>query len=313
MSRIKGERLAGAVLGLHLALVPAFTLTGLPGAAQPQAGPPAAQLQPEQDDALAAYRGLATWVDMFDAAPWKDPEGAVAEMAEQGVTTIFLETSNYKRPNAIFKPAKTDRFIAAAHAAGMAVIAWYVPGFDDLQRDYRRATKAIAYTTETGEGFDGFALDIEATVVDDIAKRNRRMLRLSRWLRDFVSKGYVLGAIVPDVRSTYWPNFPYQQVDALYDIFLPMAYWTHRFADGPTEVRAYIAEQLAYIRAETGDDNVAMHVIGGIAGTATKREVRAYAKALIAGGALGGSLYDFAITEANEWAELQRLRALATP
>lgn len=313
MGRVERQKLAGAVLGLHLALAPAFALTGPPGAAAPQADLPPVQLQQAQDDPLHAYRGLATWIDMFDAAPWKDPEDAVAAMAAQGVTTIFLETSNFKRPNAIFKPAKTDRFIAAAHSSGMAVIAWYVPGFDDLQRDYRRATKAISYTTGSGEGFDGFALDIEATVVDDIAKRNRRMLRLSGRLRDSVGKGYVLGAIVPDVRSRYWPNFPYRQVDALYDVFLPMAYWTHRSADGPTEVRAYIAEQLAYIRTQTGDQAVPMHVIGGIAGTTTKRAVRAYAKASINGGALGGSLYDFAITEANEWAELQRLRALASP
>jgi hypothetical protein len=300
------RRVVALAIGLHLALTPIAPATPVEPARS------AAQ-QLQAPDPLRSYRGLATWVDMFDASPWEDPEAAVARMAEQGVTTIFLETSNYKRPNAIFKPKKTGRFLAAAHAAGMAVIAWYVPGFDDLERDERRALKAINHVAESGETFDGFALDIEATVVEDIDQRNRRAIKLSKALRAAVDEDYVLGAIIPDVRSTYWPRFPYVKLDALYDVFLPMTYWTHRFADGPDEVRAYINEQLAHLRSATGDEAVAMHVIGGIAGTTTKREVRAYAKALIAGGALGGSLYDFAITEANEWAELQRLRALATP
>jgi len=41
-----------------------------------------------------AYRGLGSWVDIYDSKAWKDPSAAIADMASHGVRTLYLETSN---------------------------------------------------------------------------------------------------------------------------------------------------------------------------------------------------------------------------
>jgi hypothetical protein len=76
---------------------------------------------------------------------------------------------------------------------------------------------AIRFRLSTGQRFDSFALDIEATVVSNPATRTRRLLTLARWIRAGVGSRYPLGAITPnpiglDTLPHFWPNFPYQQL-----------------------------------------------------------------------------------------------------
>lgn len=78
---------------------------------------------------LPAYRGLASWVDIYETAALANPQGTVGIMAANEVRTIFLETSNYSRPKSIFDPEAVSGFIDAAHARGMRVVAWYLPSF----------------------------------------------------------------------------------------------------------------------------------------------------------------------------------------
>src|SRR5579859_3338794 len=74
------------------------------------------------------FRGLGTWVDIY-GTEWADPEAAVAAMAQHGVKTLYLETGNYSHPAPVYRPAEAGRFIDAAHAAGMRIVAWYLPSF----------------------------------------------------------------------------------------------------------------------------------------------------------------------------------------
>ena len=114
---------------------------------------------------LDPYRGLGTWVDIYDTGVWADPEGAVAAIAARGARTVYLETSNYSQAVPIRRPALVARFLEAAHAQGLAVVAWYLPGFLDVARDVRRSLAAISFTTMSGQTFDGFGLDIESPAV----------------------------------------------------------------------------------------------------------------------------------------------------
>src|SRR4051812_41385156 len=100
----------------------------------------------EQRD-LSAYSGLATWVDLYDPHVLKRPESSVAAMAENGVQTLFFETSNYQMRRDIVRPDRVGRFIEAAHAEGMQVVAWYLPSLTDLNRDLRRSLAALNFTS----------------------------------------------------------------------------------------------------------------------------------------------------------------------
>ena len=181
---------------------------------------------------LDVYRGLGTWIDIYDVA-WRHPETAIRRMRARGVETLYLETSNFSRGRMMVFPDGLRRFLDAAHRNGISVVAWYLPGLRDLALDVHRSLGAIRYRTPLGNAFDSFALDIESDAVARPVHRTRRLLSLSARLRAAVEPGYALGAIIPSPRRLqadvlYWPHFPYQRLADVYDVFLPMTYFTFR-------------------------------------------------------------------------------------
>ena len=259
---------------------------------------------------VGAYRGPGAWVDIYSRRELERPEAVVAALAARGVRTLYLETANYRRGRSqlIVHPRADARFLDAAHARGIRVVAWYLPGLRDLEADLARSLAAIDFETPTGEQFDGFALDIESTAVDSISRRNRAVLALSRDLRAEVGPNYALGAIVPDDLSTtcrgcLWPGFPYRSLGRLYDVFLPMAYSTFR-GRGPSFVAAYTRANIARIRRLTGRPGAPVHVIGGLADGLSGREAAAVVGGARASGALGVSLYNVGRSDPADWAAL---------
>src|SRR3954466_725034 len=95
---------------------------------------------PVERPGVGAYNGTGAWIDRYDFARLEDPEFAVAEMADYGVKTLYVETASWKVPNRIdiVAPLQTADLIAAAHSNGMNVVAWYLPGFVNLRTDMRR-------------------------------------------------------------------------------------------------------------------------------------------------------------------------------
>jgi hypothetical protein len=257
---------------------------------------------------LSAYTGLATWVDLYDPHILARPEAAVAAMADQGVRTLFLETSNYQMRQDVVRPGRVGRFVEAAHARGLQIVAWYLPSFRNLALDTRRSLAAINFMSLGGETFDSFALDIESSVVRPSTVRNARLLLLARRLRA-AAPGLSLGAIVPSPRGmqrlpAYWPAFPSLELAETFDVFLPMGYFTYRH-HLPAGSASYTSANLRLLREWTGNPALPIHAIGGLARNATAGQVRAFVKAAQSGQAIGSSLYDFADTTAQQWRELR--------
>jgi hypothetical protein len=229
-------------------------------------------------------------------------------MAKHGVRTLFLETSNYQMRQDVVRPDRVGRFVEAAHAQGLQIVAWYLPSFENLARDKRRALAAINFVSAGGESFDSFALDIESSLVHSPSVRNTRLLFLSKRIRA-AAPDLTLGAIVPSPRGMqllpkYWPAFPSAQLAATYDVFLPMGYFTYR-QHLPGGSALYTSRNLALLREWTGDPVLPIHAIGGLARNATPGQVRAFVKASLMGQAIGSSLYDFADTTPRQWLELR--------
>ena len=262
---------------------------------------------------LAAYRGLATWVDLYDGSSWADPETVVDAMAQTGVRTLFLETGNYSHAVRVYEPTVTARFIEAAHTDGMRIVAWYLPDFAHPRHDFKRALGAIRFRTPDGERFDSFGLDIESSVVKDVQLRNTRLLSLSRRLRAAVGRSYPLGAIIPSPRGMqllpqYWNPFPYRRLARIFNVFLPMGYFTYRPKDLGGAF-GYTARNIALIRQKTGKPRVAVHPIGGLADKASLKQTRDFVRATRACGVFGASLYDFSTTRAAQWPWLSHVPA----
>lgn len=271
------------------------------------APPPAAASAP-----VFCYRGLGTWVDMYDARAWDDPAAAVADMRAHGAHTLFLETSNYSWPRALNRPAAMSALVEAAHARGMKVVAWYLPGFKDLSRDWRRTKAALDFRTANGQRFDSFTLDIEASIVKDVGTRNARLRTLSKRLRAKVGARYPLGACIPSpagmaMHTAYWPRFPYRMLAGIYDVFVPMGYYTYH-GNGYSNAYRDTRDNIRIIREQTGRPTEPIHVIGGDAAKSSLTETKAYVRALRENGALGGSLYDWATTSAASWRALRNVR-----
>lgn len=259
---------------------------------------------PELD--LIAYEGLGSWVDLFNRGPWKNPSWTVGQMHRRGVRTIYLQTATYGSPRHIVHRQKVAEYITSAHQRGMTIIGWSVPSFTKWRKDLERARAGLLFETDEGERFDSFALDIEANIIDRISIRNERLLKISSGLRATAGPGYPLGAIIPDTHSRYWPSFPYKELAGLYDVMIPMGYFTFG-AHGYRNVRDYTARNIREIRANAGPDTP-IHVIGGIADDVGLPAARGFVTAIKRHRVLGASLYDFPITDDKTWKELSAIR-----
>lgn len=297
---------AGAAVSALLTLV---LFPGTSPAAEPASLPePAAPATRAPD--LTAFEGLGAWIDIFDAWAFARPKATVRRAARHGVQTLFVETSNYSRGFAVYQPSAMSRLLKAAHAKGMDVIAWYLPGFYNVGFDYRRSMAAIRFH-RNGQRFDGFGLDIEHSGLTPASKRSDRLVAISRRIDENVANDYPLSAIMPSPRGIelaggYWPNFPYDRLYPHYDVWQPMTYYTYR-VKGYADVYDYTRLNTQILHDETGDPALPIHQIGGIANRSSGRETRAFVDAVLDDALMGGSTYDMGLTGPEDWAELERL------
>ena len=243
------------------------------------------------------YKGLGTWIDVYDARAFANPEATATTIASRGVKTVYVETSNSKQSVDIVKPDALGRLVDALHHNEIEVVAWYLPTLVKPAVDLRRSLAAIQFTTPEGAGFQGFALDIEAPDVKSLTVRNARALALSRQLRAAAGRDLGLAAIIPsprgmEIRPTYWPGFPYAQLAALYDAFLPMTYFT---GTAKALMRSTATSRIARDPPHpTQNPELPIHMIAGVANRATLPEVQAFAQLVADDTHIAGwSLYDF--------------------
>lgn len=262
---------------------------------------------PEPRD-LDPYRGLGTWVDVFDYAPAytdDDPPldpAATRDMAEAGVRTLYLQAvrDDERSPDMVVDDLVVGRWLIEAHRHGLDVVAWYLPHHADADRDLDHVA-AMADFEAGGHRFDGIALDIEDTsTVSDVETRNDALVELSEEADELLGDE-VLGAIVLPpvllevVNPEFWPTFPWRDLAGSYDVWLPMSYWTQRTeASGYDDGGSYNDESTRRMRANLGEPGAPVHAIGGIGDETTPGELAAFATSAAETDAIGASIYDWA-------------------
>ena len=261
---------------------------------------------------MEAYRGLGTWVDVFDwslaytnGRPATSPED-VDRMADVGVRTLYIQAARHDGPDGPLEPERLGAFLDRAEARGLHVVAWYLPSLVDPGRDLQRL-KAIAALPHV----DAVGVDIEARDVGDTAERNRRLVELSAALRRELP-GQTIGAItlpcvlLDAVSPRYWPGFPWAELAGSYDVWLPMSYWTNRTSSsGYRDAYRYTRENVDRLRAHLGRPDAPVHPIGGIADRVSTGDVEAYKRAVADTGGIGTSIYDWRTTSAAVWPRLR--------
>jgi len=265
-----------------------------------------------------SYRGLGAWVDGFDYSPPYSSSGvpplaptALADMAAAGVQTLYLQSGRLddRSPDLLEDRWLLTEFLMRADQHDVDVIAWYLPkwGDDTVDLDHLMAAHEFG---PLGYQFDGVAVDIEWNQDGlEHEERNERFVRLSR-LFSIQTGADPTGAIVlPPVQTevinpAFWPDFPWGDVDNLYDVWLPMSYWSFRtdpYGDGYN----YNAESVRRLRENLGNPDALVHAIGGIgaqlnappSGTepyiASVDHLDGFAQSLVDTRSIGGSIYDW--------------------
>jgi hypothetical protein len=261
------------------------------------------------------FAAAGSWVSIFSGdAVWDHPRAVITRMHREGVHTLFLQTASSSSPvgSQVYRPAQVGRFLRAAHAHGMRVVAWYLPPLRDVGREYRRAMAAVDFRTPGGQRFDAFALDIEPSATTPTGTlRDDNLRRLSSRLRTAVGPTYKLGAIVPSpiglsLAPKFWPSFPYATIGQFYDVVLPMSYSTYRVS-GAAATYDYTMGNIAFLRSALGP-TVSLHMIGGNAGQSGRLETRAFVQACNDARVTGASMWHYTAYGDEDW---QEMRALA--
>ncbi len=280
---------------------------------------PARTTSPVPQRSLAPFRGLGTWVDVFDFAREFDgtlAPGAVDAMAAAGVRTIYLQAAkeHARSPGVLASSDLLGEWLERAHSRGLKVVAWYLPTFVDPDRDWAHLAAMLAFRSG-GQAFDAIGVDIESRDQADVALRNQRLVALSQRLRAAAPRtalqGIVLPPVVTDViNPQYWPDFPWRSIAGLYDVWSPMAYWTNRTPEsGWRDAHRYSTENVRRTRSNLGLPAAAVHVVGGIGDQTTAADVDGFVGAAREQRALGGSLYDYATTDPARWPALRKVPA----
>jgi hypothetical protein len=270
-------------------------------------------------DRYVPFRRLSTWVDVFDYASL-DPATAVPDMRARGVRVLFLATARFNGTTDIYDPVEAGRWLDLAHQNGIKVVGWYLPAYGDMARDVRRTLAIARFVSPGGQRFDGVGVDIER--LDEVSLAQFNQLAVSHLSQVRAQSDAMIAAIVPSPFATdpgnRWAGFPWASIGANSDVVVPMALWSFRSnPDGtpytPDQVHAWVLDQVRRARSATGRP---VTVEGGVDDPGTERtpvtgdRVARFVDAAIAGGAIGGSHYDYATTLATYWPTLARLNGL---
>lgn len=254
--------------------------------------PSAAGAEPTR---AAVFSGTGLWLDIWDAQR-RQPDRVVAIAVQRGVPVIYVETSNWKSKVDVQDPAALQRLVQLAHQQGLRVVPWYLPGFAKVATDKRRIEAAMRIGGT--DAVDGLGIDIEATIVQRAAVRARRAAQLAAWARA-TYPATPIAAIIPSPVSMYWPVFPYEELNATADAFLPMCYPSRRHS--PERIYRDTTGCVNVLRERTGNPQASVHVITGVANALSRAQLDAAARATLDAGGSGFSLYDLATTRQGGW------------
>ena len=320
---LRGYRVGGVLLGFLMFAVLTVVVradhVGDPTGERPAAATAVPSGTTAEEPVVAAnspYAGVGTWLSRYritrefgGATPPVTPADVEA-MADAGVRTLYLQpAADDPRYPGLLSTDVLGEFIVQAHAREMQVVAWYLPRFGDIAGDLRRLQSIASFRAEE-QGFDAIAVDIEFTDAVALEPRNAALIQLSRQLRAALPEvelgAIVLPPVVTDVLNTeYWPDFPWTELRDLYDVWLPMAYWSNRSEEGFTDPYWYVSENVALVREHLGDPCAVVSVVGGYDVQETADDYAAMARAATEQDAIGVSIWDWPTTPSTAWPPLQ--------
>jgi hypothetical protein len=133
--------------------------------------------------------------------------------------------------------------------------------------------------------------------------RTKRLVALSDRLRATVGKNYPLAAItVPPlilakIAPGQCPGFPWRTLAPVYDVWIPMSYWTFREPGSRyADPRQFTKDNITLTRRLLGDPHAAVYALGGVGDHATGRDYQKFLAGASDSYAVGAAVYDYRST-----------------
>jgi hypothetical protein len=269
-------------------------ITGTPKVATADLPPPAT-LTPRQVD-LAPLRGKGMWWTIWPTSK-VDVSKMVVQAKAAGLTQIWVRTGGTRQ--GWYGAPLLTALLPAAHAAGVAVVAWDYPSLSDPVADAARAQRAIGGTFG-GQRIDAFSPDLETPYEGTYDSPVRLQLYLS--LVRVAAGAMPVVATVMNPTTAQLTTYPYAAQAPYVDAFAPMVYWscTEPGAAATAALAALAALRPVHLIGQAYD----MAEDGGRPGLPTGAEIWRFLDVADRAGAIGASLYVAESANQPEWAAL---------
>lgn len=264
---------------------------------------------------LDVVRGTAVWLsfsgDLLDDTRYTtlDVPQIVATAVRAHVRAVELRLAYgaFAEMTPAAKPT-LDALIDGLSAHGVRVVGWTVPrtvAADDLAE----ASAVAAYRTPAGNGISGLAVDLERgeEFLGEGSVGYAALRTYLAVLRRAVGPHVLLVATVEDpyVEHLDQARYPYRAIAGAADALQPMVYFGVRGRAGPAVAARAVTGSLAALRGLAGplpiDVGVQTAPLGAGGAPGPDAVAAAFASARAAG-ALGVAVYDWAGTDAAQWA-----------
>lgn len=201
--------------------------------------------------AVAAVSGPGIWVTFPD---WKaeGTAGVLAAARRDHATHIYLEVATSS--DGFYGGRALDSLLPAAHAAGIAVLAWIYPALQNVPQDLAILRAVAAYRSPAGDRADGLALDIEDQLTPS------RVARYARAAAALEGRGGLVVGITWAPQQM--PSYPYRALAPYVSAFAPMDYW-HTLQENYSYAQVYdwVRTSVQRIRQAAGRPTVPIDVI----------------------------------------------------
>jgi hypothetical protein len=168
---------------------------------------------------LSPIAGKGMWIYELRKVAHGNPETIAKAAADKGFSHIFVRVGS--GASGLNTLTAATKLIVPAHRHGIKVIAWYFPYFKNVGSDVARTMRVIKFTNY-GQGFDGFAADIEPAPGSNLNRGTAQSY--SAAVRRAAPTGYLV-LVPPRVTPTTMKSFPYWALMPHYDAVAPMVYW----------------------------------------------------------------------------------------
>jgi hypothetical protein len=250
------------------------------------------------DASLLAITGKGMWVWQYGRTEGGNAAALVDRAVATGLRQIWVRVADSR--DGFYGGDELGALVPAAHARGLAVVAWGFPYLYDPVADAQWTNAVLAWRAADGQRVDGFSPDIE-TSSEGVALSAQRVavyLSIVRPARD----GRPLVATVYPPTDHWLANYPYATMAPYVDAYAPMMYW--ECEDPGAAADQGVSRLATYKPVHVIGQAFGMGDVGGRIDQPSGAEMDRFMGVARRDGAVGASFWVWQLMNTDEWSTL---------